>query len=773
MLQAFASIGRRFFGLFAGLLVISAAPAVFAGTDQTIYTDLLQNGWQDWGWATLNYNNTSPVHSGSKSIAVTITDNSSQAIYIAHPAFDSGPYTNITFWINGGASGGQRLLIQGHAGNTYQASTNLPPLPTNAWVQMSFSLADMGVANRNDMDGFWIQDRTGAPQATFYLDDITLVGLPPTPALTNIYVDASLNRHAISPLIYGVAFASSNQLSDLNATLNRSGGNAQTRYNWQLNAKNHAADWYFESLKESTNTPGADADDLVANSKSAGAEPMMTIPMIGWMPKLGPNRALLPSYSIAKYGPQTGHDPYYADAGNGVVASNGALITTNNPNDANFLTNSDFQKAWVQHLTNRWGFSTNGGVRYYCMDNEHTIWHSTHRDIHPVGTTMQEIRDRFFDYAGMVKSVDPAALVLAPEEWGWGGYLYSGYDQQWSALHTNYDPANYPDRATNGGWDYGPWLLDQFRQRATNTNQRLLDYFTFHIYPQGANEFGDDVSTGTQLGRNRSTRALWDTNYVDASWISSIIKLIPRMKGWVATYYPGTKIGITEYNWGAQDHINGATAQADILGIFGREGLDLATRWETPGSSTPTYNAMKMYRNYDGNKSTFGDISLSASGLNPDNTSTFAAIRSSDGALTLMVINKQLSAPATNTIYLTNFLPSGVAQRWQLTSANVIAHLSDLNFTGNSFTNTVPAQSITLYVLSAGNAAHLRAGTISSSNTFDFWLDAQASQRYIIQSSSNLVNWTPVQTNTLASNSCHVVAGASGPKRFYRAQWSP
>ena len=28
--------------------------------------------------------------------------------------------------------------------------------------------------------------------------------------------------------------------------------------------------------------------------------------------------------------------------------------------------------------------------------------------------------------------------------------------------------------------------------------------------------------------------------------------------------------------------MNGALAQADIFGIFGREGLDLATRWKTP-----------------------------------------------------------------------------------------------------------------------------------------------------------------------------------------------
>ena len=94
-------------------------------------------------------------------------------------------------------------------------------------------------------------------------------------------------------------------------------------------------------------------------------------------------------------------------------------------------------------------------------------------------------------------------------------------------------------------------------------------------------------------------------------------------------YYPGTPIGITEYNWGAEAHINGATTQADILGIFGREGLDMAARWTTPDATTPTYKAMKMYRNYDGNKSTFGDTSVSAAVPNPDNVSAFAAQRSS------------------------------------------------------------------------------------------------------------------------------------------------
>src|SRR5204863_3994316 len=128
------------------------------------------------------------------------------------------------------------------------------------------------------------------------------------------------------------------------------------------------------------------------------------------------------------------------------------------------------------------------------------------------------------------------------------------------------------------------------------------------------------------------------------------------------TYYPGTQIGVTEYNWGAEGHINGATAQADIYGIFGREGLDLGTRWTYPDPSTPTYKAMKMYRNYDGARSTFGDTSISASTATPDNLSAFAATRTGDGALTVMLISKVLSGSTPVTVNLANFTTAGTSQ---------------------------------------------------------------------------------------------------------------
>src|SRR6185369_8082114 len=500
-------------------------------------------------------------------------------------------------------------------------------------------------------------------------------------AAVTVNVDANSNRHAISPLIYGVAYGSTAQLDDLNSPLNRYGGNNASRYNWQLNADNRDFDWYFESIADASAVAGERGDTFIAQSKAAGAQAMLTLPMLDWVAKLGPNRGKLASFSQAKYGAQTGNDAqWYPDAGNGVLRSTGQNITGNDPNDANVPNSTAIQQGWVQHLVTQWGNASGAGLKYYILDNEHSIWQSTHRDVHPVGATMDEIRQRMIDYATVVKNVDPAATVVGPEEWGWSGYFYSGYDQQYGAAH---NWCCYPDRAAHANWDYLPWLLDQMHQNDVATGRRLLDVFSVHWYPQGG-EFGNDTSTTMQQLRNRSTRSLWDPNYVDATWINDKVQLIPRIRNWVAAYYPGLKTAITEYNWGAESHINGATTQADIYGIFGREGLDIATRWTTPDASTPTYKAMKIWRNYDGNKSAFGETSVSASAPNPDNLSAFAATRASDGAMTVMVISKVLSGSTPVTVNLANFAAAGSAQAWQLTSANAITHLSDVALSGSS-----------------------------------------------------------------------------------------
>jgi len=522
--------------------------------------------------------------------------------------------------------------------------------------------------------------------------------LAQNPAAT-VNVNANGDRHAISPLIYGANWADQSMLSDLNLTVNRRGGNATTTYNWQNNAANRGGDWYFESLSDSDGSaPSAAADAFINTAKAVGAESMITIPLVDWLAKLGPNRSGRAGYSIAKYGPQTGSDPWWPDAGNG-IGTNAATqtswtIRTNDPNDAYVPNSTAIQQQWVQHLTNTFGTSSSGGVKYYLMDNEHGVWPWNHRPIMPTGQTMDQIRDRILAYAGAVKAVDPNALIVGPEEWGWPNYFRSPYD-----TYIGGDT----DRNAHGGWDYMPWLLNQLKLTNNATGQRLLDIFSLHYYPQ-YNEFGQgDSSTAAQLKRNECTRDLWDTSYVSSSWVGASVQLIPRMKSWVNTHYPGTKIAITEYSWGAESHVSGAIAQADVLGIFGREGVDLATFWGSLNSGYPIRNAFKLYRNYDGNKETFGDISVAATVANPDNVAAFAAQRSSDDALTVMVICKYLSATTPVTVALANFTAGGPAQVWQLTSAATINRLTDTTVTNGSIAFIAPAQSITLFVIPGTN----------------------------------------------------------------------
>lgn len=174
------------------------------------------------------------------------------------------------------------------------------------------------------------------------------------PAVT-ISVNTTLNRRAIDPNIYGVAHASTTALNDLNSLLNRNGGNNTSRYNWNLNADNRGSDWYFESIGDTSSVAGERGDTFISNSKAANAQAMLTIPLLGWVAKLGPNRSKLASFSIAKYGAQTGSDSqWFPDAGNGIRTS-GGNVTGNDPNDANVPSTSAFQLNWVNHLVGQWG----------------------------------------------------------------------------------------------------------------------------------------------------------------------------------------------------------------------------------------------------------------------------------------------------------------------------------------------------------------------------------------------------------------------------------
>ncbi len=181
------------------------------------------------------------------------------------------------------------------------------------------------------------------------------------------------------------------------------------------------------------------------------------------------------------------------------------------------------------------------------------------------------------------------------------------------------------------------------------------------------------------------------------------------MQSWVAADYPGTKTAITEYNWGGMESINGALAQADILGIFGSYGLDLATLWPTsnPSTQVPGMTAFKIYRNYDGAGSTFGGIALASTSAAQGQLSVYGALRTADDMVTVVVINKTYG-DLTSVLSLANLTPNGTAKVYVYSNANLNAITAQAGLTvtppapsstTSTLTATFPAQSITLLVI--------------------------------------------------------------------------
>jgi hypothetical protein len=382
-------------------------------------------------------------------------------------------------------------------------------------------------------------------------------------------------------------------------------------------------------------------------------------------------------------------DPWDTDCGNG--KRSGTPVTGNDPTDTSLAITPAFVTDWIDDLTQNFGAASADGVMFYNLDNEPMLWNHTHQDVHPTAVTYKEIRDRTYAYGAAIKGADPSALTLGPVTWGWCAYFYSAADGCSAGS----------DHAAHGNMDFTPWYLAQMQDYEQTHGVRILDYLDLHIYPQVSGIFSENLGDAyVQAARLRSTRQLWDRTYVHEGWINQPVYLIARMKEWVADHYPGTKLAITEYNWGALGYMNGALAQADILGIFGREGLDMATLWSPPDLTDPGTFAFRMYRNYDGNGQSFGDTSISAVSADQDDVAIYAAIRSNDGALTVMLINKtgeQLQCPVS----LSSFQSAADAELYRYSSADLtsIAHLPDLSIESGSFTVELPANSISLVVI--------------------------------------------------------------------------
>jgi hypothetical protein len=503
---------------------------------------------------------------------------------------------------------------------------------------------------------------------------------------TMIEVDANKSVRKISPLIYGMAFCDEEMLLDLNISLNRYGGNATSHYNWKADATNRGMDWYFESLPNDNEAPqklphGSDTDRFFEANEKAKAKTMLTIPMTGYVAKDRERRA---SFSISKYGKQQDADfNWFADAGNGILMD-GSKITNNNPLDAYIKVGPEFMTDWIKHLTGKYKTAAEGGVSFYLLDNEPGLWSETHRDVIRTPKTDDELIKTSIEYANAIKSVDNTAKIGGFEEWGYMSLKYSPSD-----LKNVFAGKLAEDMQKNQYSFFAQYYLAKMKEAEATYGRRLLDVFTAHYYPQG----GDIL---------KNTRSLWDPNYTDPSWINEKICMIPRMREWVDENYPGTQIGITEYSFDKMDMPEGGIAQADVLGIFGREGLDLATLWTTTPKDSPAYQAFLLYRNYDGLKSSFGDTSVSCIVPDADSVSSFASIDSKTGEMKIVVLNKN-EKQSNVMVELKNFTGGSQAQIYQWAGKSKISKKPDLLVQNEKVSLDLPALSATIMILPKAN----------------------------------------------------------------------
>jgi hypothetical protein len=517
-----------------------------------------------------------------------------------------------------------------------------------------------------------------------------------TPVLT---VDAAGNPHPINPDVYGIANygLDAGLAKEIQVPNIRWGGDGTTRYNWQVDSSNSGFDWYFMGGNgEATATPSASADLMINTYKTASnVHTLLTIPIIPYVNK---SAAWSCSFPVSMYGAQQSTNPYVHpngdNCGNSITTAGVQLIDNNIY--ANHIDNTiALQQGWLQHLIATFGTAANGGVPYYQLDNEPGGWSNTHRDVEPNQPDYNTIIGLGQQYAAMIKQTDPSAKVFGPVDFTLGGWI--GTPSQQNGLYA------------------GQYYLQQMAAYDQTNHQRILDYFDEHYYGGGS----------TDAAELASTRALWDPTFNSGSWVEQYyfdgpMMLLPRFQNWIQTYYPGTKLSISEYSFSSGTNpLVDALTEADVLGIYGRQSLDFANLWTVPQPTDPVAFSFRLYRNYDGAGGQFGNTSVNSTSTDQGQLSVYGALRSSDGALTVVAINKTTSAIQTS-LTLANFNSNATAAVYTYSNVNLaqIVVGTPVAVVSDALNYNFPAYSATVFVFTPEASAPVATTTsLAASST--------------------------------------------------------
>ncbi len=513
---------------------------------------------------------------------------------------------------------------------------------------------------------------------------------PPTTASVTIAVDP-VNTHTISPWIYGMNFYQDSAAAIRNLTINRLGGNRWTAYNWENNASNSGADWgpySSDSYLGGGTTPAEAVRGVIAADRTRGNASIFTVQMQGYVAadKNGLVTLNFPTHLAQRFKQVVFKKP---------IATAGAFTTTPSTTDASVYID-EFVWAMNQKIPGLYTDPVN--PTFILLDNEPELWPDTHAEIQQSPISVADYLAKTIALTKAIKDVAPGVKTFGPVHYGYNGIV------NWQNT-TSYT-------FTSDYWFTDKYLADM-RTASEADGRRLLDVYNFHWYSESrtggtrvTSLVGPNLTEAQIQAIVQSPRSLWDPTYTEDSWVAQHlggpVRILARLKEKIAARWPGTGLAITEWANGGGNHIAGALAVADNLGIFGQQGLFMASMWPDGEASNHSFDlaGFKMYRDFDGALASFGDLCLPTVSSNTALVSAYVSRDSAQpGRHVIVAINRSATSQAVN---FTGLGLAGTARLYRMTGASL-----DPVFVGNATVDlttwivALPAYSITTIEITA------------------------------------------------------------------------
>ncbi len=508
-------------------------------------------------------------------------------------------------------------------------------------------------------------------------------------SVSKITVTPSEQLGKISPYIYGV-----NNGADLNSVSAKSirlGGNRMSAYNWENNMSNAGSDYYHTSdmylitdiPDEFKRVPGGPALALSSEAQTHNIPyTLLTLQMLGYVTSSKRGRVTVENSAPSDY---------WVEVRN---RKDSELSLEPDKNDGAVYTDE-----YLNYLSDKIGKSDSAtGIKAFALDNEPALWKHTHSLVQHGDLSCSELIVKSAELASVVKEADPGAEVFGPSLFGYSAFDSFAGAPDWQKL-----------KADNGYRWFIDYYLDEMKKAGNSSGKRLLDVLDIHYYTEAKGECGERSCShydndGCIKARLDSVRSLYDENYRENSWITDtgaeFLPLLPNIQQSIDKYYPGTKLAFTEYNFGGGDHISGAVAEADMLGIFAEYGVYFAAIWSFENNQYQL-SAINMFTNYDGNGSGFGDTLVKSEYENGDISVYSSTDSENDGTVKIIVTNRSLydDTPVEISISSDNAYENAEVYSLYGDSAEIRAMPAVEKIEVNGFGYVIPPLSVTEFVV--------------------------------------------------------------------------